>query len=88
LSHRTSRRKAFTTGQVASPLAGRPCDLRHAAISAWLNAGVPATTVAKWAGNSVQVLHRTYAKCIEGQDELALRKIENVRGPAFEPPAL
>lgn len=32
-------------------LARRPYDLRHAAISGWLNAGVPVTQVAEWAGN-------------------------------------
>lgn len=37
---------ALTPRQVASPLAGRPYDLRHAAVSLWLNAGAPATEVA------------------------------------------
>jgi len=37
---------------VASPLAGRPYDLRHAAVSLWLNAGVPATEVAERAGTA------------------------------------
>ncbi|HXO11490.1 MAG TPA: hypothetical protein VN871_03905, partial [Mycobacterium sp.] len=41
-----ARTLAFTPGQVTSPLAGRPYDLRHAAVSLWLNAGVPATEVA------------------------------------------
>jgi integrase len=57
-------------------LAGRPYDLRHAAVSLWLNAGVPATQVAEWAGHSVHVLLKVYAKCIEGQDEVARRRIE------------
>jgi Replication initiator protein, pSAM2 len=37
-----ARTHALTPEQVASPLAGRPYDLRHAAVSPWLNAGVPA----------------------------------------------
>ncbi|MBG0819339.1 tyrosine-type recombinase/integrase [Planomonospora sp. ID91781] len=70
-----SRRRALTAEQVASPLAARPYDLRHAAVSLWLNAGVPATEVAKRAGHSVDVLLRVYAKCIEGQRTRANRKI-------------
>jgi hypothetical protein len=45
-------------------------------VSLWLNAGVPATQVAEWAGHSVNVLLRVYAKCVDGQDELAKRRIE------------
>lgn len=62
-----ARRLAFTVEQVASPLAARPYDLRHAAVSLWLNAGVPPTEVAQRAGHGVDVLLRVYAKCIEGQ---------------------
>lgn len=40
---RTARHKTLTAAEAASPLAGRPYDLRHAAVSTWLNAGVPAT---------------------------------------------
>jgi hypothetical protein len=46
-------------------------------VSTWLNGGVPATQVAEWAGHSVEVLLRVYAKCIEGQDTAAKRRIEN-----------
>jgi integrase len=66
---RKAREKAFTPDQVRSPLAKRPYDLRHAAVLLWLNAGVPATQVAEWAGHSVNVLMRVYAKCVDGQDE-------------------
>jgi hypothetical protein len=44
---RAARTFALLPEQVASPLAGRPYDLRHAAVSLWLNAGVPAPTVAR-----------------------------------------
>jgi len=62
--------------QAASPMAGRPYDLRHAAVSTWLNAGVPATEVAERAGHTVDVLLKIYAKCIDGQTEIANRRIE------------
>jgi integrase len=55
---------------VDSPLARRPYDLRHAAVSLWLNSGVPVTEVAERAGHSVDVLMKVYAKCIEGQKDM------------------
>ncbi|MEV5408579.1 tyrosine-type recombinase/integrase [Thermopolyspora sp. NPDC052614] len=70
-----ARKQALTEQEVASPLAKRVYDLRHACVSTWLNAGVAPTQVAEWAGHSVQVLLRTYAKCISGQDEIAKRRI-------------
>ena len=57
-------------------MAKRPYDLRHSCVSTWLNGGVPATQVAGWAGHRVEVLLRIYASCIEGQDEVAKRRIE------------
>ena len=74
-----ARRYALTLSQVASPLAGRPYDLRHAAVSLWLNRGVPVPEVAQRAGHSVDVLLKVYAKCIEG-DRV---KINNVVEDAF-----
>ena len=58
-----ARTRALAPVQVASPLAARPYDLRHAAVPLWLNAGVPASGMAESAGHSVQVLLRVYAKC-------------------------
>jgi integrase len=72
---RRARIVAFTPDEAASPLAARPYDLRHAAVSTWLNAGVPATQVAEWAGHSVAVLLQIYAKCMVGQEEAAKRRI-------------
>lgn len=37
--------------------------------------GVALTQVADWAGHSVEILLRVYAKCLEGQDEIAKRRI-------------
>ncbi|GAA5045622.1 integrase [Thermocatellispora tengchongensis] len=70
-----ARQNALTAKEVQTPLAKRPYDLRHACVSTWLNAGVPATQVAEWAGHSVDVLLKIYAKCIVGQDEAAKRRI-------------
>ena len=61
---------------MASPLAGRPYDLRHAALSLWLNAGVPPQEVAQRAGHSVEVLLRVYAKCLDGGEGVANKRIE------------
>ncbi|MDP9864869.1 MULTISPECIES: hypothetical protein [Streptosporangium] len=58
-------------------MAAQPYDLRHAAVSLWLNVGVPATEVAKRAGHSVDVLLRVYAKCMGGQQDLINGKINN-----------
>jgi integrase len=72
---RKARTAALTADDAASPLARRPYDLRHAAVSTWLNAGVPPTQVAEWAGHSVAVLLQIYAKCLVGQDRTARRLI-------------
>jgi len=71
-----ARTLALTPEQVASPLAARTYDLRHAAVPPWLNGGVAATEVANRAGHSVEVLLRVYAKCIDGGEEGANRRID------------
>ena len=71
-----ARTLALQPHQVASPLAGRPYDLRHAAVSLWLNAGVPPTEVAERAGHSVEVLLRVYAKCLDEGEGVANHRIE------------
>ena len=37
----------------------------------------PACRVAEWAGHSVAVLLKVYAKCIDGQDQIPKRRIED-----------
>ena len=49
--------------------------MRHASVSTWLNAGASPTQVAAWAGHGVDVLLKIYARCVEGQDEVAKRRI-------------
>ena len=70
----------FTPAQQASPLARRPYDLRHAAVSLWLNSGVPATEVARRAGHSVAVLLKVYAHCIDGQADTVNKRIADALG--------
>jgi integrase len=70
----------FTEEVAASPLARTPYDLRHAAVSTWLNGGVPSTTVAEWAGHSVEILHKIYAKCLDGQAASVRQRVEAALG--------
>jgi integrase len=76
-----ARATVFTPEVQASPLAKRPYDLRHAAVSTWLKAGVEATRVAGWAGHSVAVLLKVYASFIDGGERAArIRVQETLRG--------
>jgi hypothetical protein len=72
-----ARRAALTPAEYVSPLARRVYDLRHACVSTWLNGAVPPAQVAEWAGHSVAVLLKVYAKCIDGQDQIPKRRIED-----------
>ena len=83
-----ARHLALPPEQVASLLAGRPYDLRHAAVSLWLNGGVSPTEIAKRAGHSVEVLLRVYAKCVHGQEEIANQRIEEILGADTTPEPL
>jgi integrase len=65
----------------ASGLARRPYDLRHAALSMWLNAGGDPAQIAARAGNSVAVLLTVYTHCIHGHDDLLNKQISRVLGP-------
>jgi integrase len=80
-----ARPVALTPAQQASPLARRPYDLRHAAVSLWLNAGVPATEVARRAGHGVAVLLKVYANCIDGQATAANGRISDALDEQDEP---
>jgi integrase len=71
-----ARDYGLSPAQAASPLARRPYDLRHGGVSLRLNAGVPATQVAEWAGHSVEVLLTIYAKCISGRDQVWFERID------------
>ncbi|MFF1927285.1 tyrosine-type recombinase/integrase [Streptomyces sp. NPDC058228] len=71
-----ARSRALTPAQQRSPLAKRPYDLRHAAVSTWLSSGVEPQEVAQRAGHSVAVLFRVYAKCLDGAAATANARIE------------
>jgi integrase len=75
-----ARQAALTEAQYRSPLGRRPYDLRHAAVSLWLNSGVPATEVARRAGHGVAVLLKIYAHCIDGQADAANQRITDALG--------
>jgi integrase len=84
-----ARKVALTPEQYASLLVRRPYDLRHAAVSTWLNGGVAPTQVAEWAGHSVEVLLKIYAKCLDGHEHIALRRIdEALNADQLEKPAV
>lgn len=80
-----ARHATLTPDEYASPLAKRVYDLRHACVSTWLNGGVPPAQIAEWAGHSVAVLLKVYAKCIDGQDQIAKQRIEDALGDPGEP---
>ena len=68
---------ALSPELAATPLARRPYDLRHAALSLWLNAtGEPAEVAAR-AGNSARVLYEVYLHCTDGQDDTVSQRIED-----------
>ncbi|MEN9861442.1 MAG: hypothetical protein RLZZ515_1924 [Cyanobacteriota bacterium] len=46
----------------------RPYDLRHTAISGWLEAQVPVAQVASWAGNTAEVIWKHYANATESYE--------------------
>ena len=72
-----ARRAALSPELAATPLARRPYDLRHAALSLWLNAtGEPAEVAAR-AGNSARVLYEVYLHCTDGQDDTVSQRIED-----------
>jgi integrase len=72
-----ARTRALDPATSATGLARRPYDLRHAALSLWLNAGARPAEIAARAGHSVTVLLSTYAHCIDGQDDITNRQIQH-----------
>jgi integrase len=73
---RKVRRLAFTPEQLATPLMRRPYDLRHSGITWRLNSGVPATEIAAWAGHSVEMLMRVYARCVAGFEDVWIARMD------------
>jgi hypothetical protein len=75
------RPRARASRQRARPA---PDDLRHAALSLWLNAGGDPAQIAARAGHSVAVLLTVYSHCIHGQDDLLNQQIDHVLGAVLE----
>jgi integrase len=77
---RAARAKALTEEVQKTPLAARPYDLCHAAVSTWLAGGVDPATVAEWAGHSLSVLMEIYAACLYGREVTARRQVQAALG--------
>ena len=72
-----ARQAALGPGLAATALARRPYDLRHAALSLWLNAtGTPAEVAAR-AGTSARVLYEVYLHCTDRHDDTVSQQIED-----------
>ena len=72
-----ARQAALGPDLAATALARRPYDLRHAALSLWLNASGTPAEVATRAGNSARVLHEVYLHCTDGQEDTVSQRIED-----------
>ncbi|MGY5055128.1 tyrosine-type recombinase/integrase [Streptomyces sp. 900105755] len=75
---RESRDLALSPALTSTPLAKRPYDLRHSALSTWLCAGANPAEVAQRAGNSVEVLLSRYAKCLYDRQSINNQRIEGL----------
>ena len=58
-----------------------PYDLRHSGVTWRLNSGVPPTEIAAWAGHSVEMLLRVYARCVAGLEDLWISRMESTLRP-------
>jgi hypothetical protein len=72
-----ARTAALGPELAATALARRPYDLRHAALSLWLNVSSAPAEIAARAGNSTRVLHDVYAHCIDSQEDRVSQQIED-----------
>jgi hypothetical protein len=49
--------------------------------------GVPSTQVAEWAGQSIEILLRIYAKCLAGETATMRRRVEDALGLTRDAPS-
>ncbi len=77
-----ARQAALGPGLAATALARRPYDLRHAALSLWLNASGEPAEVAARTGTSTRVLHDVYVHFISGRDDTVSQRIADALDPA------
>lgn len=72
-----SRALALRPAQLATLLMRRRLyDLRHSGITWRLNSGVPPTEIAAWAGHSVEMLLRAYARCVVGMEDVWIARMD------------
>ncbi|MEH0441566.1 hypothetical protein QBA74_39835 [Streptomyces scabiei] len=83
---REARALALPPALSGTPLAKRPYDLRHSALSTWLCAGADPAEVAQRAGNSVEVLLSRYAKCLYDRQSINNQRIEGLLSSYDRPP--
>lgn len=63
----------------------RVYDIRHAAATTWLGAGVPLGEVARRMGHSVETLVSTYVGALTGDEQVANQRIDEALAPALKP---
>jgi integrase len=80
------RKASLSAEELAGPLMRRPYDLRHSGVTWRLNSGVPATEVAAWAGHSVEVLMRVYARCVTGLEDVWISRMDGTLRLGDAPP--
>jgi integrase len=76
-----ARDTALGPALAATPLVRRPYDLRHAALSLWVAAGLAPEEAAARAGNSPAVLHAVYTHAVPGQEHAANALIDRALHP-------
>jgi len=75
------RAASLTPEHLATPLLKRPYDLRHSGVTWRLNSGVPPAEVAAWAGHSVEMLMRIYARCVAGLEDVWIARMDKTLHP-------
>jgi hypothetical protein len=81
----TARAAGLGPALAATPLARRPYDLRYAALSLWVTAGVAPEEAAARAGNSITVLPAVCARPVPGQKLAANALIDRALHPSHNP---
>jgi integrase len=77
-----ARRDVFPEGSTLRRV--RRHDLRHSAITAWLNAGVMLKTAQQWSGHrQMSVLLDTYLGVMHGDAEVSLQRVEHALDDAL-----
>ncbi|GAA3750783.1 hypothetical protein [Streptomyces tremellae] len=74
-----AREAILSEHEFGTPTGKRVYDVRHTCLTTWLNSGIPPAQVAEWAGNSVPVLLAICARCIVGQLDNYLKRVEGVQ---------